>query len=244
LMNFTKIYNTMGNYSVFTSDKLLVLLGFSTQVTVEKSAFSVTALYQNPNPNSDELALNLMRVDSVTYSTLQVELRSESSSNYTYRGNILYQVTRSTSDSPAYVIGYVCLRGGYILYSDDPKGMDLIKSALDNEVGSSRLVEDPRIKAAYYILSPGKGTNLAFSYSKLPYSVSNVTATTTTVSYEGNSIVTRNFYAFNDTYIAQQELDKIKQANLNASDFQVIDNYILVIAKYGKANLLKELRSI
>jgi hypothetical protein len=244
LMNFTNIYKVNGDFSVFTSDKLLVLSGFSTQVTITDSSFSVTASYPNPNPNSDELALNILKLDAVTYSTLQGELMAKKSANYTYGGSVLYQVTRSTSDSPAYVVGYVCLRGGYLLYSDGAKGMDLIKSALDNEAGNLSIVNDPGVKATLYLLSQKKGTELAYSYSKFPYSVNDVLVTSTTVRYDSNSLFTSSVYAFNTTSTAQQDLDKIKQANLNASDFQIIDNYILVTAKYDKATLLGELRSI
>jgi hypothetical protein len=244
LMNFTSIYGVNGDYSVFTSDKLLVLSGFTTQVTVANSSFLLTTSYPNPNPNSDELVLNILKVNSVTYSSLKGELRAKSPENYTYGGSILYQVTRSTSDSPAYVIGYVCLQNGYVLYSDGAKGMDLIKSSLDNKSGGVSLVNDLGIKAALYLLSQGRGAGLAYSYSKFPYSVSDVLATSTMIRYESNSLITNNVYTFNTTSTAQQDLDKIKQANLNASDFQIIDNYILVMAKYDKANLLGELRSI
>ncbi|MGD0803128.1 MAG: hypothetical protein ABSA11_03545 [Candidatus Bathyarchaeia archaeon] len=244
LMNFTNIYRVNGTYSVFASDKLLVLLGFSTQVTVEKSPFLVTAEYPNPNPNLNETALNILKPDSVTYSALQGELNSKSSANYTYGENTLYEVTRSTSDSPAYVIGYVCLRGGYLLYSDGSEGMILIKSALDNEVGNSRLIDDQVVKAGLYVLTQEKGNELAYSYSKFSYSVSDVVSTSTTVRYDTSSIITSSLYAFNTTSTAQQDLDKIKQANLKASSFQIIDNYILVVTKYDKANLLGELRSL
>jgi hypothetical protein len=242
MMNFTGIYQAIGNYSVFTSENLLEVLDFSTKVTIRNSAFAVSVYYQNPNPNSEELVLNILKMDHLTYSSLQGELETMSSEKVAYGGVAIYQVTRSTSNSTAYVIGYVCLSDGYLIYSDSAKGLDLIKSALDNEAGNMRLIDDPKVKAAFYVLTPG--SELAFSYSTFPYVVSDVLATSTTVSYEGNSIITRSLYAFNTTSTAEKDLDKIKQANLNASDFQVIDNYILVIAKYDKANLLSELRSL
>jgi hypothetical protein len=241
-MNLTKINQIAGNYNVFANDSILILSGFSTQITVDRCIFTVVALY--PQLNSDDLALNILKLDSETYSALINELKNRDSTNYTYKNNILYKVTRSTSDSPAYVDGYVCLRDGYLLYSDGMMGMDLLKAALDNETSTTRLIDEPRVKAAFYILSYGEGTELAFSYSTFPYAVSNVTATSTIVKYEDNAIVTSNLFSFNSTEIAQQNLNKIKQANLNASYFQIIDNYIFTVAKYDKANLFGELRSL
>ena len=92
--------------------------------------------------------------------------------------------------------------------------------------------------------STAKSVELAYSYSKLPYAVSDVVATSTMVRFDSNTIITSSVYVFNTTSTAQHDIDKIKQANLNATDFQIIDNYILVTAKYDKANLLGELRSI
>lgn len=241
-MNLTKINQIAGNYSVFATDTILLLTGFSTQITVNKCTFTVVALY--PNLNSDDLALNILKLDSETYSVLKDELRSEASVNYNYKNTTLYQVTRSTSDSPAYVDGFVCLQDGYLIYSDGMEGMELIKTALDNEVSTIRLIDEPRVKAAFYIMSYGKGTELAFSYSTFPNAVSNVTATSTIVSYDDNSIVTSNVYSFNNTETAQQNLNNIKKANLKASSFQVIDNYIFTVAKYDKTNLFGELRSL
>ncbi len=120
-MNLTKIHQTTGNYSVFATDKILTLSGFHTNVTVNKCNFTVVALY-HPIPNSDDLALNILKVDSGTYSTLQGELSERYSAKYLYENSVLYQVTRSTSDSPAYVDGYICLQDGYLLYSDGTKG--------------------------------------------------------------------------------------------------------------------------
>jgi hypothetical protein len=122
--------------------------------------------------------------------------------------------------------------------------MDLIKGALDNEDGGTGLIDRPEVKASMYLLSQGKGAELAFSYSRFLYTVSDVVATSTMVRYDSGSILTSSVYSFNTTSTAQKNLDKIKQANLNASGFQIIDNYILVTAKYGKANLLGELRSL
>lgn len=244
VMNFTNIYTVNRDFSVFTSDDLLVLSGFSTKVNVTDSQYLVTASYPNPNPNSDELTLNIIKTNITTYTEFQVELPNMSSVTYSYGQNNIYQVTRFTSDSPAYVNGYVCLRDGYLLYSDGIKGMDLIKSALDNAAGATRLIDETEVKASLYLLSQGKGVELAYSYSKFPYAVSDVMATSTMVRYDPNSIITSSVYVFNTTSTAQHDIDKIKQANLNATDFQIIDNYILVTAKYDKANLLGELRSI
>jgi hypothetical protein len=243
VMNFTNIHTVNGDFSVFTSEELLVLSGFS-KVNVTNSQYLVTASYANPNPNSDELTLNVIKTNSATYAELQGELPIMSSAAYSYGQNIIYQVTRFTSDSPAYVNGYACLRDGYLLYSDGISGMDLIKTALDNEAGTTRLIDESEVKASLYLLSQGKGVELAYSYSKFPYAVTDVVATATIVRYDSNTLITSSVYVFNTTSAAQRDIDKIKQANLNATDFQIIDNYILVTAKYDKANLLGELRSI
>ena len=244
VMNFTNIHTVNGDFSVFTSEELLVLSDFSTKINVSNSLYLVTASYPNPNPNLDELTLNIIKTNTATYTELQGELPIMSSTTSSYGQNILYQVTRFTSDSPAYVNGYACLKDGYLLYSDGVKGMDLIKSALDNATSATRIIDDSEVKASLYLLSQGKGVELAYSYSKFPYAVSDVVATSTMVRYDSNTIITSSVYVFNTTSTAQRDIDKIKQANLNATDFQIIDNYILVTAKYDKANLLGELRSI
>ena len=244
MMNFTNIYAVNGDFSVFNSGELLVLSGISTRINVTNSRYIVTASYPNPNPNSDELALNILRPDSATYEALRGELQDGNLATYPYGGSVLYRVLRSTSDVPAYVNGYVCLRGGYVLYSDSDRGMDLVKGALDNEAGGKSIIDGPEVKASMYLLSQGKGAELAFSYSKFPYTVSGVVATSTTVRYDSGSILTSSVYAFNATSTAQRSLDKIKQSNLNASGFQIVDNYILATAKSAKATLLGELRSL
>ncbi len=242
MMNFTEIFKTTGNFSVFTSEELLEVLGFSTTVTVRNCASAVVVLYPNPNPNSEELALNILKLDSPTYSALKKELEAKAIENTTYGDSVIYQVIRSTSGTPAYVTGYTSLKNGFLLYSDSAKGLSILEGALGNEAGTSRLIDEPKVKAAFYVLSPSE--DLAFSYSIFPYSVSDVVATSTKVSYESNKIVTRSLYAFNTPEAAEKNLDNIKQANKNATDFQVMDNYILVVARYDKSYLMGELRSL
>jgi hypothetical protein len=240
-MNFTKIYQTTGDYSVFTSDKLLELLNFSTTITTKNSPYSVTVFYPDSNPNSDELALNILKPNSQTYSDLLLELETKNSQKTIYQETAIYQVTRYLNNT-AYLTGYVCQKDGYLLYSDGTKGLGLIKSALENEKAGTLLTGDPKIKAAFYVLDPKD--ELAFSFSRLPYTVNEVVAVSTKISYEGDKLVTRTLFAFNTTSIAENNLNNIKQANLSATEYQSIDNYILATARYDKSNLLGELRSL
>jgi hypothetical protein len=240
-MNFTKISQTTGNNSVFTSENLLELLNFSNTITIQNSQISVTIFYPNSNPNSDELALNILKPNSQIYSDLHLELENKNSQKTIYQETAIYQVTRRLNNT-AYLTGYVCQQNGYLLYSDGIKGLELIKRALENEKAGTLLTSDPIIKAAFYVLDPKD--ELAFSYSVLPYTVNEVVAVSTKISYESSKLVTRNFFAFNTTAIAEKNMNNIKQANLSATEYQLIDNYILTTARYDKSNLLGELRSL
>ena len=240
-MNFTKISQTTGNNSVFTSENILELLNFSNTITIQNSQFSVTVFYPNSNPNSDELALNILKPNSQISSDLHLELEIKNSQKTIYQETSIYQVTRRLNNT-AYLTGYVCQKNGYLLYSDGVKGLELIKKALENEKAGTLLTSDPIIKAAYYVLDPND--ELAFSYSVLPYIVNEVVAVSTKISYESSKLVTRNLFAFNTTAIAEKNMTNIKQANLSATEYQLIDNYILTTARYDKSNLLGELRSL
>ena len=44
--------------------------------------------------------------------------------------------------------------------------------------------------------------------------------------------------------MASSSLDAVKKANLEATDFQIFDNYIVVTTKYDGRLLLRELRSL
>ena len=240
-MNFTKISQTTGNNSVFTSENILELLNFSNTITIQNSQFSVTVFYPNSNPNSDELALNILKPNSQISSDLHLELEIKNTQKTIYQETSIYQVTRRLNNT-AYLTGYVCQKNGYLLYSDGVKGLELIKKALENEKAGTLLTSDPIIKAAYYVLDPND--ELAFSYSVLPYIVNEVVAVSTKISYESSKLVTRNLFAFNTTAIAEKNMTNIKQANLSATEYQLIDNYILITARYDKSNLLGELRSL
>ena len=240
-MNFTKISQTTGNNSVFTSENILELLNFSNTITIQNSQFSVTVFYPNSNPNSDELALNILKPNSQIYSDLHLELENKNSQKTIYQETSIYQVTRRLNNT-AYLTGYVCQKNGYLLYSDGVKGLELIKKALENEKAGTLLTSDPIIKAAYYVLDPND--ELAFSYSVLPYTVNEVVAVSTKISYESGKLVTRNLFAFQTTTIAEKNMNNIKQANLSATEYQLIDNYILTTARYDISNLLGELRSL
>lgn len=240
-MNFTKISQTTGNNSVFTSENILELLNFSNTITIQNSQFSVTVFYPNSNPNSDELALNILKPNSQISSDLYLELEIKNSQKTIYQETSIYQVTRRLNNT-AYLTGYVCQKNGYLLYSDGVKGLELIKKALENEKAGTLLTSDPIIKAAYYVLDPND--ELAFSYSVLPYIVNEVVAVSTKISYESSKLVTRNLFAFNTTAIAEKNMTNIKQANLSATEYQLIDNYILTTARYDISNLLGELRSL
>jgi hypothetical protein len=243
MMNFTQIFQETGNYSFFPSNELLMISNITTQITVLNSDFSATILFQNPNPNSEDIVLNIIKLKQDTYSAFAGEL-GKSETKITYGAHIIFRVTRFTASSPAYVSGYVAFEGGYLLYADGDNGLDLVKKALDSEVGTNQFTEKLDVKASFYLLLSGKNDELGFSYSTLPYAVGDVVATSTSVRYEGNYTITRNVYAFNDTNTALNDLENIKQANLNASDLQIVDNYIVTTAKYESNLIFRELRSL
>jgi len=243
MMNFTQIFQKTGNYSLFSSNKLLMISNITTQITVLNSEFSATILFQNPNPNSEDLALNIIKPNQDTYSAFKNELEKSQTKN-AYGTHIIFQVNRVTASSPAYVSGYTTLDGGYLLYADGDKGLDLLKKALDTELETNQFTGRPDVKASFYLLLSGKNDELGFSYSTLPYAVSDVVATSTSIRYEDNSVITRYVFTFSNADTASKNLDNIKQANLNATDIQIIDNYIATTAKYENNLIFRELRSL
>ncbi len=243
LMNFTQIFQKTGNYSLFPSSKLLMISNITTQITVLNSDFSASVLYQNPNPNSEDIVLNIIKPKQDTYSAFEKKLE-KSETNNIYGTHTIFQVIRFTASSPLYVSGYVALDEGYLLYGDGVDGLNLIKKALDSAVGTNQFTEKPEISAALYLLLSGKNDELGYSYSTLPYAVSDVVATSSSVRYEGNFTINRYIYTFNDTDTALKNLDKIKQANLDASDFQIVDNYIVVTATHESNLVFSELRAL
>ena len=243
LMNFTQIFQKTGNYSLFPNNRLLVISNITTQITVLNSDFSASILYRNPNPNSEDIVLNIIKPKQGIYTAFENELE-KSEINSTYETHIIFRVVRFTASSPLYISGYVALDGGYLLYGDGVDGLNLIKKALDSSVGTNQFTEKPEISAALYLLLSGKNDELGYSYSTLPYAVSDVEATSASVRYGGNFTITRNIYTFNDTDTALKNLDKIKQANPDASDFQIIDNYIVVTATHEINLIFSELRAL
>ena len=240
-MNITKVHEVAGNYSIFNSDTLLKLLGYSNDITVKNCGSSTVVLYQNPNPNTEDVSLNILKVDPSYDAALASELQAKDQQKVVYGGAIIYYVTRVTSNSPAYVTGYVCLDGGYVLYSDGDKGLSLIEAALRSKVSGGSLVDNQLIKGALYLLAPSG--DVAYSYSRLPYSISAVQGVGTRVTYEGGKVVTRNVYAFDTTTELNANLSSLKQANLG-KDTEIVDNYVLTSVSYEKSSLLGELRSV
>jgi len=244
IMNFSQIFMKTGNYSLFPSDKLLVIYNFTIELKILDTEFSVTALYQNPDPNLEDLALNIIKPKQDLYLALGRELEEKGEIKFPYKSHTIIQVTGYIVNQTVYVKGYAAMDEGYLLYAEGTRGLDLIKQSLDTAEKPSQFFEQQQVKTSLYLLLSKTGDELGFSYSTLPYTVKEANSISTSIHYEENLVITRYVFAFNDTDTAVKSLENIKKANLEATDFQRIDNYIIVTAKYGSQLLVIELRSL
>ena len=73
-MNFTKIYQTIGDFNLFDTEILLEVLGYSTSVTVRNSESVISAYYPNPNPDLEDITLNILKLNSTVYQNLLGQL--------------------------------------------------------------------------------------------------------------------------------------------------------------------------
>jgi hypothetical protein len=250
IINFSQIFIKTGNESFLPNDRLLVIYNFKTELKVYDIEFSVSALYRNPDPNSEDIALNILRPKQHIYLELEKELKEKGEIIFPYKNHTIVQVTGhivnkpifAPKPTPEYVKGYIAMHEGYILYSEGMRGLDLVKQSLDTMEEPTQFFEQQQVKASLYLLLSEAGGELGFSYSTFPYTVSSVLSTSTSVCYEGGFTVTRHVFSFSSAEEAQNSLDDIKKANPDATEFQIVDNYIVVIAKYGSDLLLRELR--
>jgi len=246
IINFTQIFIKTGNESLLPGESLLVFYNFSTELKVLDVKFVATALYRNPDPNQEDLALNIVRLEQSLYLDLGKELNEKGEIDFPYGGHTIVQVTGLilNKSAPEYVKAYVAMDEGYLLYSEGIRGLNLIKQSLDSVGGPSQFFEQQQVKASLYLLLSKMGDELGFSYSTFPYAVKAVTSTSTSISYEEGLVVIRYVFAFGSTDDASKSLDGVKKANLEATDFQIVDNYIVVTTKYGSNLLLRELRAL
>lgn len=251
-MNFSQILMKTGNESPFLNDRLLVIYNFSIEIDVPDTEFSVSVLYRNPDPNLDDLALNIIKPKQDLYLTFGNELEEKAEMEFPYKSYTVIQVTGHVVSKPAivpdptpeYVKGYIVMDKGYLLYSEGTRGLDIIKQSLDTAEGSNQFFEQQQVRASLYLLLSKTGDELGFSYSTLPYPVGDVSSTSTSVHYDGSLVATSYVFAFTDANTASNSLDKIKKANLEAKNFQIVDNYIVVTTKFESNLLLRELRSL
>ena len=244
MMNFTQIFKKTGNNTIFPSTNLLTITNITTQITALNSESLTSVLYKNPDTQSEDLSLNIIKLKINTSSAFNKELEEKINIKNYYNSYIIYQVSCLNSSKPTYVNAYITIADGYLLYSEDAKGLEIIKKSLDNKIGDDQFSEQTAVKASMYLLLSGKNDELAYSYSELPYSVNETASVSTSIRYESNSVVTRYVFRFNDAATASKNLSNIKQANLNSVDFTVIDNFIVTSAKYSSNFLLRELRML
>jgi hypothetical protein len=243
-LNFTQIFQKSGNYSLFPSTNLLVLSNITTQITALNSEFLASVLYINPKPDSEDLAINIIKPKTNTFSVLKKELEEKINIKSYYMTYIIYQVSRLNDSGTNYVNGYLTIDGGCLLYSEEINGLEIIKKSIDSKIGSDQFSEKISVKASMYLLLTGKNDELGYSYSTLPYSVNETASVSTSVRYESNSVIASYVFGFKDTASAFNNLSNIKQANLNSVDFSVIDNFIVTDAKFDSSFLQRELRSL
>jgi hypothetical protein len=171
--------------------------------------------------------------------------------NLIHKGHTIIQVTGHvvnkpaiTQSAPEYVKAYIAMDEGYLLYSEGARGLDLVEQSLDTADGPGQFFEQQRVKASLYLLLSDEGDELGFSYSTFPYVVSGVSSTSTSIRYEDGLVITRFVFSFDSTNEASGGLDDVKKANLEATDFQIFDNYIVVTTIFDGHYLLRELRAL
>jgi hypothetical protein len=244
MMNFSRIFMEIGNQSLFSSDKFLMIQNVTTEIKILDLEFSVTVLYQNLDPNLEDLALNIMKPKQDLFVALRREFEEKAEIRFPYKNRIIIQVNECTENQTTYVESYIAMDGAYFLFSEGDEGLDLIKQSLDTAEKPSQFFEQQQVKASLHLILSNTGVELGFSYSILPYAVKEVNSVSTSILYEENLVTIHYVFAFNDMDTALQNLDNIKKANLSATDFQIIDNYIMVTAKYGSDSLVREFRSL
>ncbi|MGQ9514422.1 MAG: hypothetical protein ACUVTL_05165 [Thermoproteota archaeon] len=192
IINFSQIFLKTGNESLFSTQSLLVIYNFSTELKIHDVEFSATALYRNPDPNMEDIALNIVKPKQHLYLELRKELEEKGEMEFSYKGYTIIQVTEhvvnkptiSFIPTPEYVKGYIVMNEGYLLYSEGMVGMELIKRSLDTLEESSQFFEQQQIKAPLYLLLSKMGDELGFSYSTLPCTVRDVVSTSISIRFE------------------------------------------------------------
>lgn len=241
-LNFTKIYQKSGNYSLFSSTNILIVYGITNKITTSNTEIIASILYPNPVPDSDELSLNIIKPEEAVYSIIRNEIEGKNLTKYYHLNYTIYQIIRVTESEPAFSTGYLTFDNGYILYSESIGGLDVVKKSLNNKKENNQFAKKNDVRDIMYLLLSGKGDELGYSYSKLPYSVNTTTTVSSSVRYENNLVLTRQIFQFSNTTIAKNSLNNIKQANLNSYEITIIENYILANSRYDKTLLLYELR--
>lgn len=66
VMNFTRIREEVGDLSLFSTDRLLTLYGYTTVVKLDSSYYSITALFPSGDPTSNDIALNIIEVSPLS----------------------------------------------------------------------------------------------------------------------------------------------------------------------------------
>jgi len=252
IYNFSQISMKTMNESLFPNDALLVIHNFKTELKVFDVEFIATSLYRNPDPNSEDIALNIIRPKHHIYLALEGEIEEKGEMRFPYKNHTVVQVTGHvvnklpivTQTTPEYVKAYIVMDEGYLLYSEGMRGLDLVKQSIDHAEEPSQFFEQQQVRASLYLLLSEEGDELGFSYSTFPYTVSGVSSTSTSIHYEEGLVIVRYVFAFASTDEASQGLDGIKKANLEAVEFQIYDNYIVVTTEYDGHLLLRELRSL
>lgn len=251
IYNFSLISMKTMNESLFPNDVLLVIYNFKMELKVSGVEFIATSLYRNPDPNSEDIALNIIRPKHHVYLALEGEIEEKGEMRFPYKNHTIIQVTGHVVNKPAitsqttpeYVKAYIAMDEGYLLYSEGMRGLDLVRQSLDHNEEPSQFFEQQQVKASLYLLSE-EGDELGFSYSTFPYTVGGVSSTSTSIRYEEGLVIIRYVFAFASTDEASKGLDGIKKANLEAKEFQIFDNYIVVTTEYDGHLLLRELRSL
>jgi len=251
IINFSHLFIQTGNESLLPNDRLLVLYNFTSELKVHDVDYIATALYRITDPNAEDIALNIIRPKQYPYQELAEEVEEKGEMAFPHKGHTIIQVTGHvvnkpviTQSAPEYVKAYIAMDEGYLLYSEGARGLDLVRQSLDAADEPGQFFEQQQVKASLYLLLSNEGDEIGFSYSTFPYVVSGVSSTSTSISFEEGLVITRYVFSFASTDMASSSLDAVKKANLEATDFQIFDNYIVVTTKYDGRLLLRELRSL
>jgi len=250
-LNFSQLYLSTGNNSLFPESRLLKIYRFKTVLNTSNTEYVASVYMKNPNPNLESLTLNIIKPKPENYDALCRELEQRIEQRVDYRGRRIYQVTVSISSrinqfsesKLMYVNAYVSPADGHLLYSEGARGLEVVEKAFDASENPTGFFDQPEVKAPLYLLNLGDG-EVGFSFSTFPSPITAARSTAVSLLYRDGSVITREVLSFDSTTSALNSLSEVKKLNFSADSYSIFDNHIVMDTKYGPDLLLRALRGL